>query len=652
MNHRTSKPALPLVLLAPATLILMGLGWSVIRRFDQPPSVPPQQQSEEAEPQEKAEEAENQYVAPRQDLAPRERPPGFRDVLPESGIDFRMSFLPQEQGETFKANLYDHGCGVAIADYDGDGDDDILLLNQLGSNGLYRNRGDGTFERVTDEAGPLALDDRVCVGAAFGDYDNDGDQDLYITSTRGGNVLFENQGGGRFRDATEQAGVGLVAHSQTPAFFDYDNDGYLDLFVTNTARWTADEFDEQDRYYPGAGDLWKHIYNVDERESNVLFRNNRDGTFSDVTAEAGLSGNGWSSDVAAFDFDEDGRLDVLVTNMFGLSQLYRNDGHGHFDDVTRTTLRHTSLGAIGSKAFDFNNDGRLDLFITDMHSDMWIDFGERDLVEPRKKYRHIQGPKADRNPQLLAQETKVAARLELDYDVLLFGNSLFRNDGAGHFTEVSDAAGMETFWPWGVAVGDFDNDSDQDVYLPSGMGYPFFYYPSGLMLNNGDGTFTDRAIEEGIEPPLEGEVQRTLIAGRQATRSSRCAATADFDGDGRVDLIVNNFNDRPYFFKNQFPKRHYVAFRLRGTKSNRDAIGAVVKLYHRAGAMVRQVDAAGGYLSQSSKTLYFGLGDNASIDHVEIRWPSGVRQVLASPAADRLHDVVEPDQDLENKSDE
>ncbi|HVA46665.1 MAG TPA: CRTAC1 family protein [Pirellulales bacterium] len=568
---------------------------------------------------------------------------GFRDVASQNGIDFRMSFLPQEQGGEFRVNLYDHGCGVVVGDYDGDGADDVLFLNQLGANGLYRNRGDGTFDNVTDEAWPLALDDRICVGAAFGDYDNDGDQDLYVTSTRGGNVLFENDGAGRFRDVTGPAGVSLVAHSQTPAFFDYDNDGYLDLFVTNTARWTMDEFDAQARYFRGPSDLWQHVYNVQDRESNMLFRNNRDGTFSDATAAAGLSGKGWSGDVAAFDFDEDGDLDVLVTNMFGVSQLYRNDGRGHFDDVTRETLRRTSMGAIGAKAFDYNNDGRLDLFITDMHSDMWILQDEPDLVEPQKKYRYLNGPRVDLHPEKVEQEAMSMERLHLNYDLVLFGNSLFCNEGAGRFREVSDAAGVETFWPWGIAAGDFDNDGDQDVYLPSGMGYPYFYYPCSLLLNNGNGTFVDRAAEEGVEPPREGQFLSELIFARQAARSSRCAATADFDGDGRVDLMVNNFNGVPYYFKNQFPRRHYAAIRLRGTRSNRDAIGALAKLHYRGGVMVRQVECTGGYLSQPSKTLHFGLGDVTSIDRVEIHWPSGMRQVLISPAVDRLHEVIEPE---------
>lgn len=568
--------------------------------------------------------------------------PGFHDMLPESGIDFRMS---QQLAEAFKLNLYDHGSGVAAADYDGDGNDDVLLLNQFGENALYRNRGDGTFESVTREEGPLALPDRICVGAAFGDYDNDGDQDLYITSTRGGNLLFENQGGGHYKDRTDEAGVSLIAHSQTPSFFDYDNDGYLDLFVTNTARWTEDDYDEDRRYYPGAGLIWAHVFNPADRELNVLFRNNHDGTFTNVTVESGLQGRGWSGDVAVFDYDQDGDIDVLVTNMFGRSQLYRNDGHGQFDDVTRETLGNTSVGAIGAKVFDYNNDGRMDLFITDMHSDMWVGFHDENLVTPGKKFDSVAGPKsAPDTPQreyMQRLEKRFRDELGIDFGQVLYGNSLFRNDGSGKFTEVSDAAGMETFWPWGIAVGDFDNDRYEDVFIPAGMGLPFFYWPNSLMMNGGDGTFSDRAAEEGIEPPPGGRLITEERPGTNAPRSSRCAATADFNHDGRLDLLVNNFNDRPYYFQNRFPPRHYVAFRLQGRKSNRDAIGAQVKLFCGAQVLLRQVQATGGYLSQSSKTLHFGLGDDAMIDRAEIRWPSGIRQVIEAPAADVLHEVIE-----------
>jgi hypothetical protein len=574
-------------------------------------------------------------------------PRGFREVARERGINFRMTFLPGEQGENFKVNLYDHGCGLAVGDYDGDGDDDVLFLNQLGGNALYRNRGDGTFDDVTAQAGPLALTDRICVGAAFGDYDNDDDQDLYVTSTRGGNALFENIGGGRFRDVTDEAGVACVAHSQSPAFFDYDNDGDLDLFVTNSAKWTSDELDGDSKYYIGPRTLWEYVKGTGGLEQNILYRNEGSGRFTDVTANARLSGKGWSGDLAAFDFDEDGNLDLFVTNMFGLSQLYRNDGRGHFDDVTHETLRRTSFGAIGCKAFDFNRDGRLDLFVADMHSDMWIETHERHMVQPAQKYRRFSGPKAELGKHWLDWEAEFMERHELGYDELLFGNSLFRNDGSGQFEEVSDPAGLESFWPWGIAVGDYDNDGYEDIYLPSGMGHPYFYWPSLLLHNDGDETFSDVASQEGIEPPADGLFLSERIGGAPAARSSRCAATADFDADGRLELIVNNFNDRPYYFKNQFPRRHYLAFRLRGTKSNHDAVGAVVKLHLGKQLMVRQVHCNGGYLSQSSKTLHFGLGDHAQVDRAEIFWPSGRRQAVNSPAVDRLHEIVEPTSEVE-----
>ncbi|HMC67111.1 MAG TPA: CRTAC1 family protein [Gemmataceae bacterium] len=573
--------------------------------------------------------------------APLGRPPGFEERAQESGITFRMNFLPGEQGEKFKANLYDHGCGVAVGDFDGDGYDDIFFCNQLGKCALYKNKGDGTFEDVTERAG-VGLGDRICVAATWADYDNDGRQDLFVTSTRGGNVLFKNLGNGKFKEVTKEAGLLLepARHSQTAVFFDYDNDGYLDLLVTNSARWTTDNYDPALRYYAGVNNLLEIARAP--KEYNVLYRNNRDGTFTEVTEKAGLKGLGWGGDAAVFDYDGDGYLDVLITNMFGPSQLYRNNGNGTFTDVTKDTIHLSSWGTTGAKAFDFNNDGKLDLYLVDMHSDMWIPPSESpNVVVENRKFKSTKGPSFDRN--IFARDREEAAGpFQIRYAQVLFGNTFFKNLGKGSFEEISDKAGMETFWPWGIATGDFDNDGFEDVFIPSGMGYPFFYWHNYLMMNNGNETFTNRAKVEGIEPPARGKFLEEKIGNQPAPRSSRAAAVADFNGDGRLDIIVNNFNDQPYYFKNNFPRKKYIAFKLQGTKSNRDAIGALVKLHIGKEVLTRQVNPAGGYLTQSSKTLHFGLGDRAKIDRVEIKWPRGRQQIIKDFKVNDLNNVVEP----------
>ena len=574
--------------------------------------------------------------------------PGFRDVARESGLDFHMKFLPDESGTTFKINLYDHGCGISVADYDGDGHEDVFFLNQLGSNGLFRNRGDGTFENVTEKVG-VGLSDRICVGGTFADVDNDGDQDLFVASTRGGNVFYENQGGGVLKDVTKAAGLEHVGHSQTAIFFDYDNDGLLDLYVVHTADWTLDEINPTSKTFKGKGGDGLDEVIQSAKEYNIFYHNNGDGTFTDITKEVGLEGRGWSSDVAVFDYDADGDQDVLVACMFGRDQLLRND-KGKFVDVTLDTLGRTSWGGVGVKVFDAHNDSRLDILIVDMHSDMWmgldLSHGSLKLAtdSAQKKFRSIFGPMKEQDSKLVKTEERWADTLAFSRGEVLFGNTFYRSTETGKFEELSEQVGLETLWPWGISVGDFDNDGHQDIFLASGMGFPFFYWPNHLMLNNGDGTFSDHAEDRGIEPPVQGHYHDKKIQDRESVRSSRCAVTADFDGDGRLEIITNNFNDIPYYFKNEFNSNHnYLALRLQGTRSNRDAIGARVTATIGKETMLRMVQSAGGYLSQSSRTIHFGLGQREAVDRIEIQWPSGIRQVIENPTLNQLHDVVEPE---------
>jgi hypothetical protein len=558
----------------------------------------------------------------------------FTDRLKESGITF-VHHAVDDATKHMRMGHYDHGNGVAVADVDGDGRYDIYFVNQAGGNELWKNLGGGKFKNITQEAG-VALPGRISVAAAFADIDNDGQQDLFVTTVRGGNVLFENDGHGHFKDITNEAGLNLTAHSSGAFFFDYDNDGLVDLLVCNVGKYTTDEKGPDGEYTGIQGAFSGHLY-PERYEYPVLYKNLGHNHFKDVTAEVGLHPHGWCGDASFADLHGDGFPGIFFLNMQGHSHYYENVGGKKFMEKTNEYFSRTPWGAMGLKFFDYDNDGRMDLFIADMHSDM----------------SHEAGPE---NEKLKSDVTWDETYIQGRKDDFIFGNALYHNLGDGKFEEISDRLGLETYWPWGPSVGDLNADGWEDVFIAAGMSYPFRYGINSLLLNEQGKKFADAEFVLGIEPrkklytpwfeincsdPKEVQEQTKLDSkvcygqsGKaiiMSPRSSRSAAIFDLDDDGDLDIVVNDFNSEPQILISNLSERkqiHWLKIVLRGTASNRNGLGATVRVSAGGQSFYRYNDGKSGYLSQSVLPLYFGLGSARTIDSVEVRWPAGRKQVL------------------------
>ena len=549
------------------------------------------------------------------------------------GVDHWRTVLDGASG----IDIYGHN-GVTAGDIDGDGFDDLYICQPAGlPNRMYRNRGDGTFEDVTEASGTGLLDNTAC--ALFADVDNDGRQDLIVVRASGP-LLFLNAGNGKFRlqpKAFQFANPPQGTFTGA-AIADYDRDGWLDIYFCLYS------------YYQGA-DQYRYpapYYAAENGPPNFLMKNNRNGTFRDVTREAGLDVNNrrFSFCCAWSDFNGDGWPDLYVVNDFGRKNLYKNNGDGTFTDIAKTASVEDVGAGMSASWLDYDLHGRQDLYV----ADMWTAAGLR--VSMQEEF-----------------QANASAEVRALYQRHAMGNCLYRNRGDGTFEDVGPQSGtLMGRWAWSSDAWDFDHDGYPEIYIANGMisgpqredlnsffwrqvvanspenAKPGVAYEQGwnavneliradatwsgyernlLYLNNGDGTFSDVSGAAGVDFPED----------------SRTFALGDFDGDGRVEMVLKSRSAPGLrYLKNVMPQiAPAIALRLTGKKSNGDAIGAQVTIETAKRQQTRFVQAGSGFLAQHSKELFFGLGQASGKITALIRWPGGpVEKLEDLPANHRV----------------
>ena len=527
----------------------------------------------------------------------------FTNITDAAGI----KFVHFKGNKGISINREEFGPGVCVADYDGDGWQDIYFVNGRDfynrgisvRNALYHNNGDGTFTDVTDKAGVPGTG--YGLGCVWGDYDNDGHPDLFVTQY-GRNALYHNNGNGTFTDVTDKAGVAGEESGKFHSgatFFDYDKDGYLDLYVGSYVA-----LDPDGPRYCNIGTILSSCPPQAYKGSlNALYHNNGDGTFTNVTKAMNIyQPNGKNLSVGAADYDNDGWPDLFVANDGLEAYLYHNEhGKGFKEIGIPSGMAYSASGSLMAAMCislgDYDNDGWLDLYISD-----------------------FQGS----------------------------SDHLWHNDGKGNFDEVSDEAGItgptHNVLSFGGGFIDYDNDGLLDLFIANGHVYPEIEQASpgtrykqvnSLFHNEGGGKFVEVSKETGI--------------AEQTPHVGRGVAFADFDNDGFVDILVANNGDPPLLLHNSGDGNHFINFKLVGTKSNRDAMGARIRIVSGGVSQIREIEGGGSYLSQSDLRANFGLGKATSVESLEIKWPSGLTQTFHNVPADRFYLVEEGDDALQRQ---
>jgi hypothetical protein len=544
--------------------------------------------------------------------------PGFDDITAKAGVaapHHNRKFL----------NPYAHimsgytalGASASAADYDGDGFDDLFVTDSSidGRNHLYHNNGNLTFTDVASRAGIDSGNDvaNVSADSLWLDFNNDGRPDLFIVRF-GRSQLYQNLGGGRFKDVSKAAGFDRYINAITAIAFDYDHDGDVDLVV-------GAYFKPVNLFNPETPNFFPESFETANNGGGViLYRNNGDGTFTDVTDQAGLKTSGWTLDLGHADANGDGWDELYVACDFGTDRFFVNNGNGTFADITEKAIGIDTKKGMNADWGDFDNDGLLDIYVTNITDDYMRE-----------------------------------------------GNFLWKNNGNLTFTDVSRETGTaDTGWGWGAKFFDYDNDGWLDLYVTNGwvsagtdsyvpdvfemivkpgidlsdarnwppMGTKSLsgYQKKRLFHNERGQAFTDQAAKYGVD----------------SIRDGRGIAIADFDNDGRIDMFVANANGQPFLYHNTMPRvtasgqsTHWAEFALTGVQSNRLGVGAQVRVTAGGRTQLRFVDGGNGFAGQGSMRVHVGLGTATAIEKVEVRWPSGQKQTLTGVAIDKLTTIIE-----------